>query len=1292
MHAAAHRRSSTYNVPPPKRLQFYSNELFSDSRNHGQYQGPVRNVHLPRTTTQGGGTIAKSEDGVRCVVAGRESLRILRLSAQDESLASDHKSAVGRGGHRIEASRNLWEGSGLKIDSASTDVAWCSGSYSSKILTSARNGELIMWDLNKAGSTKYEMKTKNHVRSIHKLSCSTIIPYYCVTGSADGDMRVWDLRDMSRSLMRIHHPTSVRSLVFSPCTSLPLQAIVGLENGSMYRWDLQMGQRGQLDRLPVAHTGAVLSLDWCTTPGTSGTTDDSSPSMGNSWIVSGSLDHTVKVWNLSGPATSSHVSAKPVYTLHPAYPVRRVVWRPDHPCELAVVSNAEFGSGSGSELMASPRLQSASSAFISAAISTTEHMDKASKAGTSGDSVEIWDVRRGWIAKWTVDASVSEGGVTDAVFRDSHALWAQHSSGTFAQIDLRSSNRPIDTITRVALSWSVRHSTDGALTFVTDKTARWEVPYDDLHPNKRALLSERKLRAKCLGDESRMPARQCLGTYTRISPSVTLEQDTFLRLAKKYRVPDNLSQRKEACTQNAEVAIQAGQFGSAQVWLVLMSLLTDVVPGSLVSSVHREAHKDVHAMPLPRSISAPAVGSSTVVSYTSGSTSVPVSVNTTPSDPSASFHRVHVQVTSLQSVSQPRTPTRHMQGRQRTSFTTGTGTSGSTPASNSGRSSASKHQPLLDPSHSTKVPPNSRSHTPVSSATSSPQHHSVPLGPTPAPATSHSSSAAVTLISPAPLPAQKTAPSPTLTMTPRRPSVLGPAPPFAHAPTHVHTHTHSMRGRRPSVFSRSSVVPSAQSESPSVTSSGSLRHVGEGALDDSDSSDEECQREEGAAAGTATVVGEKNRNPDLAGAGEDTALSENQLVRPSIAATRSLSLNRSGPIQPSPLSRLAVQQSWPNPSTEEKSRTDSDEDGSPSPFSTDSEGARRCSDEECDRTKHHVWSARIGSMVKIHPRKTSRVRHGRSRSSTTASLVAPVHPVSPVAVLSPAGSAVNTPLSAHFEQNRKREKEPTRRLSQSSIQTVIAPSLRDPDPDMRTGLPDVDSLVLERWNEMGDQEKKVVMEEEARLHDTTWQAMRDTLEEYADQGDIQMCAMLAIFAAEELRVGLMRTVQFIEAYIETLMRYQLHHTAAYIRKHVQTEDIRQTTGLETTIYTACGRCRKPILGFRTSPTSRGAFAFCSSCRVPVVRCAICHLPVHTLLFQCAVCTHGGHQECYRRYYMERPMDPLPSSTVSRGQLRVTTDVVGSAQVNGKGERYLAGHPCAAGCGHFCWVAATDIDG
>lgn len=234
---------------------------------------------------------------------------------------------------------------------------------------------------------------------------------------------------MSRSVMKIHHPTSVRSLVFSPSLSHPLQAVVGLDNGSIYRWDLQMGQRGQLDRLPMAHTGSILSLDWCSTSVTRKGADNVPTQMEQSWIVSGGLDHTVKVcrfnlattvadcakmWDLSGSSTSSHIVNKPTYVLHPSYPVRRVLWRPEYPCELALVSNAEFsgGGGGGADLLASPRMQNATPAFLSAAAPVSDLKDAERKPGLVGETVEIWDVRRGWIAKWTVDTSVSDGAVT----------------------------------------------------------------------------------------------------------------------------------------------------------------------------------------------------------------------------------------------------------------------------------------------------------------------------------------------------------------------------------------------------------------------------------------------------------------------------------------------------------------------------------------------------------------------------------------------------------------------------------------------------------------------------------------------------------------------------------------------------------------------------------------------------------------------------------------------------------------------------------------------------------------
>lgn len=129
-----------------------------------------------------------------------------------------------------------------------------------------------------------------------------------------------DLRDISKSIMWIRHPGPVRAVVFSPITSHPLQAICGLDNGAIYRygltvpiirenlnkvahrWDLNKGQRGQLDRVLAAHGGPILSLDWTVSTG-SGASVRSPQSnwYGASGSALGLLDDIIP----SGPLQSS---------------------------------------------------------------------------------------------------------------------------------------------------------------------------------------------------------------------------------------------------------------------------------------------------------------------------------------------------------------------------------------------------------------------------------------------------------------------------------------------------------------------------------------------------------------------------------------------------------------------------------------------------------------------------------------------------------------------------------------------------------------------------------------------------------------------------------------------------------------------------------------------------------------------------------------------------------------------------------------------------------------------------
>lgn len=123
-------------------------DVYSDSRTHPP-PGPSRNSRLPKVTLPGGGLISKGEDG-RIAVAGREcpslffystslpshsslALRILRILDSSQSTSIDPKHP-NRPAFKIESTRNLWEGSGLKIDCASTDVAWAYGGKTHTIL------------------------------------------------------------------------------------------------------------------------------------------------------------------------------------------------------------------------------------------------------------------------------------------------------------------------------------------------------------------------------------------------------------------------------------------------------------------------------------------------------------------------------------------------------------------------------------------------------------------------------------------------------------------------------------------------------------------------------------------------------------------------------------------------------------------------------------------------------------------------------------------------------------------------------------------------------------------------------------------------------------------------------------------------------------------------------------------------------------------------------------------------------------------------------------------------------
>ncbi|KAF7294862.1 WD-REPEATS-REGION domain-containing protein [Mycena indigotica] len=1037
--------------------------IFSDSRTHPphgialRYPAATRNVRLQRATPTGG-AISPSEDGIRCVVAGAEYLRIIRVSDPDEPNPNiEHRSNVGLGGYRLDSSRNMWDATALKTDSSVTDVEWAHGQFNHKIVTSARNGELILWDLNKSGVSKYETKAKDHTRSVHKLSVSPNVHHYCITGSADGDLRAWDIREIHKSRMRIHHPTGIRGIAFSPSPSQPLQAIVGLENGSIYRWDLRMGQRGLLDRLLVAHTASVTSLDWYLPDSSETHASDGTSSLG--WIVSSGLDRTVKVWDVSHAGTSatattaaSHIPQKATYTLHPSFPVRRVIWRPGYDCEVALVSNsnAEFGSGNLSEpSITNPTYASALTGRHATDPSANKMSRERGALGT-GDAVEIWDVRRGWIAKWTVRGSAIEGGVTDIAFRDSHAIWATHASGMFSQIDLRDATKPIDAIPRVSISF------------------------------------------------------------------------------------------------------EGGRIRVAQMWLLL---------GSALSAVSPEPPRPA-PVPIPRPMP----------NYT-----FPPLAKAADRDSSGSPGRSSLK--------------------------------------------ASPHD---------RSASGSRKLTPTSSNQSSPRFEVESLPP----------------------------------VTPRRPTLLsrrqsGDSGAGSRRSSHL---------RRPSM---STNLTSSSNPSPSSNT----RHVGEGALDDSDTSSSES------GASTGLDVGDEMTNDDVISSESERENEPATTVSPSVVPARVLSATRS---HPSPLSKIA-ELNWSENETEEGH---DETTSSPSPVSTDVDKSNNDGRPRSGRFKmHHRKSKSSGS---IGSRRTSSTRlKSRSRSSTLASLAAPT--VSRTLVHQSSHSSILTVTAGEMSHqettsNGLKAEDTIRDLRNTTRVPPPPPSIsheRSNDGEL------VGDSNLDDGSKLTERRGEFVRAEEARFQDATWDIIRELLESFADEGDIQTCAMLALVAPEELRLSRRRVLQFLDAYIDLLSRLQLHSCAAYIRKFCGREEIFKTTLIETQIHTSCGNCRKPLVISAGTPAAgqlvKGGFAFCIGCSSNCVTCAICRLPVRTLLFQCEICQHGGHQACYRRLLFQQTMAPIASPVLEKRGRRRARD---NNNDESAGES-LQGHRCPAGCGHFCWAAMAE---
>jgi WD repeat-containing protein 24 len=314
---------------------------------------------------------------------------------------------------------------------------------------------------------------------------------------------------------------------------------------------------------------------------------------------------------------------------------------------------------------------------------------------------------------------------------------------------------------------------------------------------------------------------------------------------------------------------------------------------------------------------------------------------------------------------------------------------------------------------------------------------------------------------------------------------------------------------------------SVHSDSPnnSPKCHGSHRHVGEGALDDSDSS-------------------ESNHAVREAGEGGEASSDEESGLMPLISPY--LSARVVVPATPSPLSHVAVQRQWTE--DEEEGYGDGDE-ASPSPGSTDTDSSSSSSSgsdggegsvrrkkkslslsRRTSRSKSHsrsltVASLAVSSMLQ-QVRKLPLVHHESKGSIRTVSGGDPEQDVREESVVDMAATAA---AAGKHDKQFSPESRKTHRSHAVSMELVVNAAVEEVEPKV------VESP--KRGERMSDKRRLRIVAEEAKFRQMGWDTLRDMFGRFSDKGEVQMCAMLSVVATKELRVEKWRIARFLESYL-----------------------------------------------------------------------------------------------------------------------------------------------------------------
>ncbi|KTW26776.1 hypothetical protein T552_02777 [Pneumocystis carinii B80] len=447
-------------------------------------------------------SLAANQGKDRVAVVGREVLKILDVY-----------------GGRINGEVYLYGGNRWSPTFSSCDVKWGCGGTRNILATASTNGSIVLWDLTRPYGDQIDRIITEHFRSVNRLAFNHLTGYLLLSGSQDGNIKLWDLRDRngtSKYTMQ-GKAESVRDIQFNPNSGN--EFIAGFENGSIQLWDIR--KPNIYERKINAHNGLTLTLDWHSD---------------GRHIATGGRDRMIKVWDMF---SDSH---KPISVIQTMAPVSKIAWRP--------ISNRRSENVLETEI--------------------------ASCSLVSDYKIYIWDIRRPYIPCRVFDKH--DNVTTGIVWKDENYLWSCSKDKTFIQHSVSTADIPLNSIPIISMDWSPLGDLSIVLQnrytemnyFNTEYLSSVEDESISRENKKHFRLHYRT--SKTLNNIVSQLYKPLHISGTIVIPD--LQYYGFTYLAQHYNITasSNLSV-SQACENNANFALNIRKYRTGQTWKILQYLV-----------------------------------------------------------------------------------------------------------------------------------------------------------------------------------------------------------------------------------------------------------------------------------------------------------------------------------------------------------------------------------------------------------------------------------------------------------------------------------------------------------------------------------------------------------------------------------------------------------------------------------------------------------------------------------------------------------------------------------------------